>query len=123
MTRYLYRNPRIVWLIVATILVAGISSIAVMPRLEDPILKRRVAVITAAFHGAAPTEIESAVTVPIEQWLNEFSEIKQVRSNTRANVTNLVVELQDEQDDRRCVGKSGVHSSRNVACASLRSSQ
>ncbi len=99
MTRYLYRNPRIVWLIVATILVAGVSSIAVMPRLEDPILKRRVAVITAAFHGAAPTEIESAVTVPIEQWLNEFSEIKQVRSNTRANVTNLVVELKDRVND------------------------
>ena len=98
-TRYLYRNPRIVWLIVATILVAGLSCVAVMPRLEDPILKRRVAVITAELHGAGPFEIESSVTIPIERWLNEFSEIKQVRSNTRANVVNIVIELKDRIND------------------------
>ncbi len=98
-TRYLYQNPRIVWLIIVTILVAGVSCLAVMPRLEDPILKRRVAVITAELHGAGPVEIESSITVPIERWLNEFSEIKQVRTNTRANVASIVVELKDRVDD------------------------
>ena len=98
-TRYLYQNPRIVWLIVATMLIAGVSSLAVMPRLEDPVLKRRVAVITASLHGASPAEIESSVTIPIEQWLNEFSEIKQVRSNTRANFASVVVELKDRIND------------------------
>ena len=98
-TRYLYQNPRIVWLIVATMLIAGVSGLAVMPRLEDPVLKRRVAVITASLPGASPAEIEYSVTIPIEQWLSEFSEIKQVRSNTRANVASVVVELKDRIND------------------------
>lgn len=98
-TRYLFRNPRVVWLIVFVILVAGASCLAVMPRMEDPILKRRVAVISTGLYGADPAEIESAVTIPIEQWLNEFSEIKQVRSNTRANVANVVIELKDRVNE------------------------
>ena len=98
-TRYLYRNPRIVWLIIATVLVAGGSCILVMPRLEDPILKPRVGVITAELHGAGPVEIESSVTILIERWLTEFSEIKQIRSNTRGNVANTVVELHDRVDE------------------------
>ena len=48
---------------------------------------------------AGPIEIESSVTIPIERWLNEFPEIKQVRSNTRANVASIVVELKDRVDD------------------------
>ena len=82
-TRYLYRNPRIVWLILATIIVAGVSCFLVMPRIEDPVLSRRVGVITTVMHGADTKEIESTVTDPIEQWLAEFSEIKQVRSNSK----------------------------------------
>lgn len=98
-TRYLFQNPRIVWLVVAIILIAGIASLSVMPRLEDPILKQRVGVITVEFHGAGPLEIESSIVVPIEQLLSGFAEIKQVRSNTKANATNLVIELKDRVDD------------------------
>ncbi len=94
-TRYLFRNPRIVWLLIATIVIAGCACFLVMPRLEDPVLRPRVAVISTVFPGANPAELESTVTAPIEQWLNEFSEIKQVRSNTRTSSSNVVIELQD----------------------------
>jgi multidrug efflux pump subunit AcrB len=77
-----------------------------MPRLEDPILKRRVGAITVSLPGAATTEIESSVTIPIEQWLNEFPEIKQVRSNTRTNFSSIVVELEDRISDPAIVWSS-----------------
>jgi multidrug efflux pump subunit AcrB len=95
MTRYLFRNPQIVWLIVITLLVTGVSCLYVMPRLEDPVLKPRVGVIGVTLPGADATELETSVVVPIEEWLQEFADIKKVRSNTRANVTNIVVELAD----------------------------
>lgn len=97
--RILFRNPQLVWLIVAGTLVAGVSSFLVMPRLEDPILQQRVGVITTSLVGADAVEVESTVTTTIEQWLNEFATIKQVRSNTRANVTNIVVELADSVNE------------------------
>jgi len=98
-TRYFYRNPQIVMLIAAAIFVAGVSSLSVMPRLEDPILKKRVGVISASLVGANASEIETSVVVPIEGWLQEFSEIEKVRSNTRANVTNIVIELAGSVSD------------------------
>ena len=98
-TRYLHRNPQMIFLIIAAVLVAGVSCLFVMPRLEDPVLKRRVGVISVKKIGASASEIEASVVLPIEQWLGEFSDIKHVRSNTRANVTNVVVELADQVND------------------------
>ncbi len=94
-THYLNRNPHVMWLAVLAILIAGVSSFLVMPRLEDPILKQRVGVISVRFPGVDSLDIESTVTRPIEEWLNEFSQIGKVRSNTRANVANVVIELAD----------------------------
>ena len=94
-TRYLFRHPQMVWLIVVALLVTGVSCLSVMPRLEDPVLKQRVGVITLTLVGGDASEIEMSVVVPVEAWLQEFSDIQKVRSNTRANVTNIVVELAD----------------------------
>ena len=105
-TRYLSRNPQLVWLLMLSIVIAGIACFLVMPRLEDPILGQRVGVITATLPGADPTEMESTVTIPIEQWLESFTEIKKVRSNTRSNITNIVVELEDRITDTVSVWSS-----------------
>ena len=102
-TRYLFRHPQMVWLIVVALLVAGVSCLYVMPRLEDPILKQRVGVITVALVGADAGEMETSVVIPVEEWLQEFSDIQKVRSNTRANVTNIVVELADRVSDPESV--------------------
>ena len=53
---YLHRNPRLLALTIAFIVVAGISSFLVMPRLEDPVLCRRVGVISTVFPGANANE-------------------------------------------------------------------
>ena len=98
-TRYLYRNPQLVWLIIAATMLAGVSSFFVLPRLEDPILKQRVGVVSATCVGKDAIEIESTVAMSIEEWLKPFAEIKQVRSNSRANVAHVIVELADEVID------------------------
>ena len=96
---FLYKNPRILLLLIGTIVVAGLTSLTVMPRLEDPILGKRVAVISTVFPGADASQVEALVTIPIEELLTSVAEIKQVRSNCRTGISNIVVELKDEVDD------------------------
>ena len=95
-TNYLHQNPRILVLLLTVIVLAGVSSYLIMPRLEDPALGQRVAVVSTIFPGADPARMESTVTIPVEECIDAFAEIKNVRSNTRANISNVVVELKDE---------------------------
>ena len=105
-TRYLYRNPQMIAIIMLAVLAAGVSCLYVMPRLEDPVLKRRVGVVSVKQIGGSATEIEASVVIPIEQWLSEFSEIKTVRSNTRTNITHVVIELADQVSDPPAIWSS-----------------
>ncbi|MEL7499895.1 MAG: efflux RND transporter permease subunit [Planctomycetota bacterium] len=106
MTRYLFENNRLIWLILMAILVAGAASWISVPRLEDPILRQRVAVVSSTLPGASPKELEATVAVPIESWLQEFPEVNKIRSNIRANTINVVVELTDETTDTDAVWAS-----------------
>ncbi|MEM9942654.1 MAG: efflux RND transporter permease subunit [Planctomycetota bacterium] len=94
--QYLFKNRSISWLILLSILIAGITSLHVLPRLEDPILSPRVGVITVTNVGADALEIESSVVKPIESWLQKIPEIRRLRSNIRTNVANIVIELEDQ---------------------------
>lgn len=86
-------------LTIVTIIVSGVSSLFVMPRLEDPVLGRRVALVSTVFPGANARRVESLVSIPLEERLNGISEIKQTRSNSRSGISNVVIELQDEVYD------------------------
>lgn len=101
--RFLYHNPRILVLTIATIVVSGVSSLFVMPRLEDPVLGRRVAIVSTVFPGANAARVESLVSIPLEERLNGIAEIKQVRSNSQSGISNIVIELQDNVYDVRPV--------------------
>lgn len=92
---FLYRNPRILIPLIALIFVAGISSYYVLPRMEDPVLGKRVAVVSTSFPGADAERVESLVTRPIEDAIAEVEGIEEIRSTSRAGVSNVVVELRD----------------------------
>ena len=96
---FLYKNPRILLLLIGTIVVAGLTSLMVMPRLEDPVLGKRVAVVSTVFPGGDARQIETLVTVPIEELLSSIPEIKQVRSNCITSRSNIIVELKDDVND------------------------
>ncbi len=70
-----------------------------MPRLEDPVLGRRVALVSTVFPGANAHRVESLVSIPLEQRLSGITEIKQVRSNSQWGISNVVIELEDEVYD------------------------
>ena len=100
---FFLKNPRLLLLTLFAIAAIGVSSFLTIPRIEDPILRRRVGVITAILPGANAEQVESAITKPIEEQLSHIAEIATVRSNTRSESVNVVIELSDEVNDTDAV--------------------
>ncbi|MEM7674130.1 MAG: efflux RND transporter permease subunit [Verrucomicrobiota bacterium] len=92
---YLYENRYLLVLLVVITLVAGISALSNLPRLEDPRIAQRNATIVTLFPGASAQRVEALVSKPIEDELRELSEIKIIESSSRDGVSAVSVELQD----------------------------
>ncbi len=96
MSTLFLRNPRLTLLTIGLIVVAGLSSYVILPRMEDPLLTERAAFILTSLPGADAEQVESLVTEPIEDELREIAEIKELRSSSRSGFSTITVELRDE---------------------------
>ncbi|MEM7084184.1 MAG: efflux RND transporter permease subunit [Pseudomonadota bacterium] len=101
LARLFYRNRYALVLSMLVIVLAGWSALTNLPRIEDPRITNRFSRVIALFPGASANRVEALVTDPIEDALEELSEIKKVESWSRANIASLGLELQDwvEQED------------------------
>ncbi len=100
MTNLLYRNLRLLILTICLILVWGLSSYQILPRMEDPEISRRFATIETHFPGASAYRVESLVTEKIEQELFEIEQLKTISSTSRIGNSTVFVELQDDTVDQ-----------------------
>lgn len=91
----LLQNPRLLVLIIGLTSVAGLSSLLILPRMEDPELVERAAVITTFLPGADGERIEALVTEKLEQHLQKVDTIKELRSVSRDGVSLVTIELLD----------------------------
>ena len=94
-TTLFYRNPRLLSLTLCVILVAGLAAIMVLPRMEDPVLTQRAAIINTVFPGASAERVEALVTDKIEAKLQDIEEIKDLRSTSSDGISTITIELQD----------------------------
>ncbi len=78
------------------LIVAGIASFFALGQLEDPDFTVKNAVITTAYPGASPEEVELEVTDRIELVLQELPQLKWVESHSRAGVSTIKVEIKAE---------------------------
>ncbi|MCC0175867.1 efflux RND transporter permease subunit [Waterburya agarophytonicola K14] len=98
MLTLLYRNSRLLALTVILILVWGISSYLALPRLEDPELVSRNAVIKTFIGGADAKRVEALITNKIEEKLTEIEEIDNYQSTSSAGSSIISVELEDSTE-------------------------
>ena len=97
----LYNHPRVVWLILLLIIIAGFNSFFTMPRLEDPHMQSRVVQVTTFYPGADAERVEAEVTEKIERKIREVPEVKTVRSTSRPGNSLITVELEDRVNDAK----------------------
>lgn len=92
------RSGHLLALTIIIVLVAGLSAIQTLPRLEDPRIDLRNALILTAFPGASAERVEALVTDVLEDELRELYEIKFIESTSKAGFSALLIELQDSID-------------------------
>jgi multidrug efflux pump subunit AcrB len=90
-----YRNTRLLILTIILICVWGISSYFALPRLEDPELVSRFAIVKTFYPGADAERVENLVTEKIENKLTEIEEISKYISTSRTGSSIINIELQD----------------------------
>ena len=78
-------------------LVAGLAALNVMPRREDPELTPRNALLITRYPGADAERVRSLVTEKLEDVLDEFEEIKKLVSTSRAGISTISIELEDQK--------------------------
>eukprot|EP00657_Telonema_sp_P-1_P002705 TRINITY_DN16272_c0_g1_i1.p1 TRINITY_DN16272_c0_g1~~TRINITY_DN16272_c0_g1_i1.p1 ORF type:complete len:107 (-),score=21.52 TRINITY_DN16272_c0_g1_i1:30-350(-) len=76
----LYNHPRVVWLILLLIVIAGFNSFFNMPKLEDPHMESRIVQVTTLYPGADAERVEAEITEKLEGKIREVPEVKTVRS-------------------------------------------
>lgn len=89
-------NRRLLLMMVAVLVVAGLSSWSVIPRMEDPVLVQRAAIVTTRYPVADAEQVETLVTDRIEKAIREVEEIKEIKSQSRSGASLITIELRDD---------------------------
>lgn len=93
---HLVHDKRMLILIVGLVVVAGLTSMSILPRMEDPVLVKRVAMVVTRLPGADAARVEALVTEKLEDELRDIKEIKELRSQSRPGLSNITIELLDQ---------------------------
>jgi multidrug efflux pump subunit AcrB len=85
-------NIRLVILLIISIVILGIFSFLSIPRRLNPEVKIPIVVVSTILPGASPSDIESLVTIPIEDKLNNIKGLDTLNSTSRESAS--VIQLQ-----------------------------
>ena len=92
-------NRKLVSFFVAILVVGGLISYDIMPKLEDPAIKVKQAMVVTVYPGASAHEVELEVTDKIEKAIREMSGIDNVQSQSMNDLSLITVELETTVKD------------------------
>ncbi|MEC7482300.1 MAG: efflux RND transporter permease subunit, partial [Pseudomonadota bacterium] len=90
-----YRRGHLLILSLLVLVTAGLSALGSLPRIEDPRIDTRNALIITQYPGASAERVEALVSDVLEDRLREIFEIKEVKSTSRAGISIILIETQD----------------------------
>jgi multidrug efflux pump subunit AcrB len=88
-----FQNLRLIFLIVVAIVVFGIASLLSLPRNLYPDVTIPDVIVTTVLPGAGPSDVESLVTVPVEDSVTGITGVKTVTSSSLDSVSSVVIEF------------------------------
>ncbi|MBP5392443.1 MAG: efflux RND transporter permease subunit [Bacteroidaceae bacterium] len=98
-SRWGLSNRQLVSFFVAILVVGGIVSYDIMPKLEDPAIKVKQAMVITTYPGASAHEVELEVTDKLEKAIREMSGIDNVQSQSMNDLSLITVELKTTVKD------------------------
>lgn len=94
MTEFFMRRPVLFWSLMAAILIAGVLAFVQMPKLEDPAVSAKQAMVVVAWPGASAHEVELKIAQLIEDELHALPNVKKVKTECRNGTAMFTVEFQ-----------------------------
>src|SRR3989344_3433889 len=91
-------NFRYVLLLIIAIIAAGSFSYFSLPRRLNPEVKIPIVSVSTTLPGASPQDIESLVTIPIEDQIAGLENVDTITSTSVDNFSNVLVEFQSGVD-------------------------
>ena len=75
-----FGNKKLIYFLIAVLIIGGLYSAYQMSELEDPEIKVKMAMIVATRPGASAHEMEMEVTDPLEKNIRTIGELDNVQS-------------------------------------------
>lgn len=97
--KWAFANKKLVYFLVAVLFAGGALSAYDMPKLEDPEIKVKMAMVVATYPGASAHEVEMEVTDPLEKSIRTIGEVDNVVSWSYNDLAILQVELKSTTPD------------------------
>ncbi|MBL4636162.1 MAG: efflux RND transporter permease subunit [Kofleriaceae bacterium] len=103
-TAWALDRTRVIWVVLA--LLAGMGALAYqgLPRNNMPEFTIRFAALVTQFPGASPERVESLVTDPLEEVVQEIAEVKSISSESRTGLSIITVELRQDVPEKLLQG-------------------
>lgn len=93
LAEFFMRHPLLFWSFVGAILVAGVLAFVQMPKLEDPAVPAKQAMVVVSFPGASAHEVELKVGLMMEDELRALPNVKKVKTECRNGSALFTVEF------------------------------
>ena len=93
-TEYFMKRPMQFWSFVTAIIIAGILSFIQMPKLEDPAVSAKQAMVIVPYPGASAHETELKVALMMEEELRALPDVNKIKTECRNGMAMFTVEFQ-----------------------------
>ena len=97
--KWAFRNSKLVYFLIAVLLVGGAYAAYDMSKLEDPEIKVKTAMVAATYPGASAHEVELQVTDPLEKSIRSIGDVNKVSSWSYDDWCVMEVELNSTVPD------------------------
>lgn len=94
LTEFFMRRPTLFWSLMVAILIAGVLAFVQMPKLEDPAVSAKQAMVVVSWPGASAHELELKVAQTMEEELRALPNVKKVKTECRNGLATFTVEFQ-----------------------------
>ncbi|MBT3200859.1 MAG: efflux RND transporter permease subunit, partial [Phycisphaerales bacterium] len=94
------KNRTTVMVLMCLIAMAGVYCYASLPREAEPDIKIPNIMITTAYRGVSPADVETSVTMKIEEQLTGLNGVKEIRSSSAEGLSIIIVEFLPEIDEK-----------------------
>lgn len=91
--KWAFRHSKLVYFLVAVLVVGGLISAYDMSKLEDPELKVKLATVVATYPGASAHEVELEITDPLEKSIRSMGDVEKVESWSYGDLCIIQVQL------------------------------